>query len=172
MKANSVSNDPFSRHRSKVETQPEPAVEAAPVNPTEAPTVEQPAKSKVVKAVEIEAVEPKPVESKPSAAARAGNLFGQHKSEPPARTEPERMRKLPPAAELLVWIRQRWNKPIISLRDIQTYAPRAVRDRMTATTYAETLEKHGWLAPVRSHRRDRQVWQTPPPAGATALPEE
>jgi hypothetical protein len=106
-------------------------------------------------------------------------MFGQTDEQPMAarqenaesRPKPEQAQKLPLATELLVWIRQRWNKPTISLRDIMIFAPRAVRDRETATKHAEILEKHGWLAPMPVHRRDRRVWRTPP-AGATALPED
>jgi hypothetical protein len=72
---------------------------------------------------------------------------------------------------LLVWIRQRWNRPTISLRDIQVYGPRDSRDRKTATKHVEALERHGWLAPMQAHRRDRRIWRTPP-TGATALPED
>jgi hypothetical protein len=90
--------------------------------------------------------------------------------------QPESQRKPGPgqkpiaAQELLIWIRRYWNKPTISLRDIMIFAPRAIRDREIATKHAETLEKCGWLAPIRSHRRDRRVWRLPP-AGATALPD-
>jgi hypothetical protein len=109
-----------------------------------------------------------------SSAARTGkvvNPFASYETEPKyRRREPEQLRK-PPALELLVWIRRHWNKPIISLRDIQTYAPRDYRDRQSATKHAETLEQHGWLAPLRPRRHDRRVWRTPP-AWASELPED
>jgi hypothetical protein len=38
--------------------------------------------------------------------------------------------------------------PLISLRDIQVYGSYDIRDRKSAITYAETLERWGWLAPV------------------------
>ena len=110
----------------------------------------------------------------PSSAAHASkavNPFASYETEPKyRRREPEQLRK-PPALELLVWIRRHWNKPIISLRDIQTYAPRDYRDRQSATKHAETLEQHGWLAPLRPRRHDRRVWRTPP-AWASELPED
>jgi hypothetical protein len=110
----------------------------------------------------------RPVEKEPAPASRAGNPFSHHEVE--HHPKPERTRKSPPAQELLLWLQDTWKKPIISLRDIQVYAPRAIRDRETATSHAETLARHGWLAEIKAHRRDRRVWRTPP-AGATALPE-
>jgi hypothetical protein len=88
-------------------------------------------------------VDSKPVEEKPSP--------------PPVK------RKVKPltAAELLDWIQHRWSKPFICLRDLQIYGPAACKDHGTALRLAETLEKNGWLAPVRAHRRDRRLWKTP-----------
>ena len=101
---------------------------------------------------------------------KAVNPFASYAAKPRYRPDPERTQK-PPAQELLIWIQQCWSKPIISLRDIQTYAPRDSRDRQSATKHVEALEQHGWLAPLRAHRRDRRIWRTPP-AGATALPKD
>src|SRR5262249_2073597 len=104
-----------------------------------------------------------------------GKMFGYAEETEQAESQPkpgpEQPQKLSSATELLVWIRQRWNRPTISLRDIQVFSPRASRDRATALKPAETSETHGWLAPMPVHRRDRRVWRTPP-AGATALPED
>src|SRR6516162_668877 len=72
--------------------------------------------------------------------------------------KPEQTQKLPSATELLVWIRRRWNRPTISLREIQVYGPHSSRDHATAVKHTATLEKHGWLAPMKAHRRDRRVW--------------
>jgi hypothetical protein len=80
----------------------------------------------------------------------------------PAHPKPEQTREPPAAQELLVWIKQRWGKPVVSLRDIQAYGPNAIRDRKSAITQAEILVKHGWLVPVKSYRRDRIAWETPP----------
>jgi hypothetical protein len=102
-------------------------------------------------------------ETEQATVARHESTESQPRPEPP--------RKPPSATELLVWIQQCWNKPTISLRQLQIYAPRAIRDRATAISHAETLEKHAWLVPMRVHRRNRRVWRTPP-AGATALPED
>jgi hypothetical protein len=115
----------------------------------------------------------KPVEEKPASAARTGkaiNPFASYATKPRYRPDPERALR-PPAQELLIWIQQCWNRPTISLRDIQTYAPRDSRDRRSATKHVETLEQHGWLTPLRAHRRDRRIWRTPP-AGATEIPED
>jgi hypothetical protein len=63
--------------------------------------------------------------------------------------------------ELLHWIQHRWSKPFICLRDLQIYGPVACKDHATALRLAQTLEKQGWLKPVRAHRRDRKLWKTP-----------
>jgi hypothetical protein len=101
-------------------------------------------------------------------------MFGyENKPEQPRdenQPKPERPQKPLPTQELLVWIRRR-NRPAISLRDIQVYGPRASRERKTAISHLEALERHGWLAPMKPHRRDRRLWQTPP-AGATALDQD
>jgi hypothetical protein len=96
------------------------------------------------------------------------NPFAGHAAEPKTHLKPERPRR-PPAQDLLIWLQQGWRKPIISLRDICTYGPPAIRKRDTAATHAETLEKHGWLVELEPHRRGRRVWRTPL-AGAT-LPD-
>jgi hypothetical protein len=114
-----------------------------------------------------QAVDSKPVERKPSPA----NPFNHHGAEPKDRPEPKQTQKPLPAQELLIWIRRCWNKSTISLRDIQVYGPNAIRDRKTAISHAETLARHGWLAEIKAHRRDRRLWKLPP-AGATTLPED
>jgi len=170
---NTIGFDPFSRHRGKVESQPKPdlAETAAPVaagtNSVEAAGITQKTEAETRENSPDGA---KPVGSKSLPATRTSNPFSRHGGEPKDRPEPERRKSPPPAQELLVWIQQCWNKPTISLRDIQVYAPGAIRDRETATRHAETLEKYGWLAPVRPRRRDRRVWRLPP-AGATVIPD-
>jgi hypothetical protein len=153
--------DPFSRHRGKPEPkgqaepdQAQPAVEAAAVNLTEAPASEPCPPTVASRAGNATT---KPV------AARTGNPFSRHGGEPKARPEPARAQKSsPPARELLVWIQQCWNKPIISLRDIQVYGPSAIRDRATAISHVEALAAAGWLAETKAHRRDRRIWRLPP----------
>jgi hypothetical protein len=111
------------------------------------------------------AVDSNPVEPNGSTASP----FSHHETKPKDRPKPEQTRKPPPPAqELLIWIRRCWNKSTISLRDIMIFAPRSIRDRATAISHAETLARHGWLAEIKAHRRDRRLWKLPP-AGATAL---
>jgi hypothetical protein len=167
----SAAFNPFERHVSK----PEPA-QAQPDAET---TVEQPADSKPPVGLDLQnqrtplndqsgSATPTP----PSSAARTGkavNPFASYAVTPKAHLEPERARRLP-AQDLLVWIQRGWRRPTISLRDICTYGPPAIRKREAAATHAETLEKHGWLVEIQAHRHDRRLWRTPP-AGATALPD-
>jgi hypothetical protein len=90
-------------------------------------------------------------------------MFGYGDEPEQPKPELERTRKPPPPAqELLIWIQQRWNKPVISLRDIQVYGPSAIRDRATAINHVEALAAAGWLAETKAHRRDRRVWRLPP----------
>jgi hypothetical protein len=95
-------------------------------------------------------VDSKPVEPN----GLTASPFSHHEAKPKDQPKPERS-----ARELLVWIQQYWNKPIISLRDIQVYGPYTIRERQTAINQAETLERNGWLIPLRAHRRDRRVWK-------------
>jgi hypothetical protein len=162
----SAAFNPFERHVGKPEpAQAQPNAESTGEQPTDSKPATEPDS-----APEDQSSRATPVPPRAMRDSKAVNPFASYTAESKNRLELERWKSPPPAAELLVWIRQRWNKPTISLRDIQTYAPRAIRDRMTATNHAETLEKHGWLAPMKMHRRDRLVWRTPP-AGATTLPE-
>jgi hypothetical protein len=133
--------DPFERHRPKPENQPDqPRHEIAAAT----------------------AVEEK--------SARSGNPFSHLKAEPKVRPEPERTREPLPPQVLLTWLRDNWTKPVISLRDLQVFGPSGIRDRKSALAHAETLERYGWLVPIKAHRRDRRMWMLPP-ARATALDE-
>jgi hypothetical protein len=104
-----------------------------------------------------------------------GKMFGYgeepEKERPTAgesQPKPESRKSPPPAQELLIWIQRHWGKPIVSLRDIRAFGPNATRDRQIAINQIEILVRHGWLVPLPSHRRDRQIWRLPPP-GATVL---
>jgi hypothetical protein len=97
--------------------------------------------------------------------------FGDETQQPENQPKPERRKSPPPAQELLIWIQQCWNKPIISLRDIQVYGPSGIRDRATAVSHVEALAAAGWLAEIKAHRRDRRLWKLPP-ARANVLPED
>jgi hypothetical protein len=57
------------------------------------------------------------------------------------------------------------------LRDVRAFGPRSIRERATTIKHIEILVQHGWLVPMKSHRRDRLVWRLPPP-GATILSNE
>jgi hypothetical protein len=170
--------DPFLRHRVAAESKPEPA-QAQPIVRTAIAPAEAPANETVetglaglmrtptvVKTVEPKppakapAVKPKPTEGKSPVAARTNNPFSQHKVEPSTQSEPERAPAAAP--ELLYWLQHNWTKPTISLREVQVYGPRAVRDRQSARTYAEALERQGWLVELKPHRRDRRLWKLPP----------
>jgi hypothetical protein len=109
----------------------------------------------------------KPVETKPSPTADAGNPFGRHEITPKDRREPERTQE--PPQLLLNWLRNNWAKPVISLRTIQHCGPNGIRDRKSAITHLETLERWGWLVPMKAHRRDRRIWMLPP---AISKPED
>jgi hypothetical protein len=108
----------------------------------------------------------------------ASDPFAGHKSEPEHELapviadppfiehepEPERPRVPPSAQQLLCWIQRDWGKPVVSLRDIQTFAPGlAIRKREIALNLTKTLVNQGWLVPMKAWRRDRQVWRLPPP---------
>lgn len=78
----------------------------------------------------------------------------------PAPTEKARKPKPEPEPEqlLLTWL-QRWNKPVVSTRDIRIYGPRPLRDREIATSSLEVLIRHGWLVPAETRQRGWRHWQ-------------
>src|SRR5262245_16362531 len=63
-----------------------------------------------------------------------------------------------PAQKLLNFL-QRWPKDTISMRELQQFGPRVIQMQRSRIDSAEVLVRHGWLAPIQSHRRDRRVWQ-------------
>jgi hypothetical protein len=137
--------DPFSRHR-----QPKDRAETvAPI------------------AAAVQPVDSKPIEEKPSAAAHP---FTHHEYEFRPKPYSRGGGRKPPAQELLHWI-QRWGKPVVSLRDVRAFGPRAIRDRQVALSQIEILVQRGWLVPLKSCRHDRLVWRLPPP-GATIVGHE
>jgi hypothetical protein len=70
------------------------------------------------------------------------------------------VRNLSPAQRLLNWIQHDWTGATISGRDIYRYSPRPIRNQNSnAIEMAKILAERGWLAPTKSHRRDRFVWQ-------------
>jgi hypothetical protein len=58
---------------------------------------------------------------------------------------------------LLAWLRDRWPGITVCARDIYRHGP--IRDRKVALDMAEALEGQGWLAPIKTFRRDRKEWQ-------------
>jgi hypothetical protein len=137
--------DPFARHR--MESRPEP------VQPdhkaAEAIVVDQP-------------TDVKPIKTKPLPAAHADNPFAAHAVEPKVQTVAELSQEPQPPQLLLNWLRNNWAKPVISLRTIQHCGPSGIRDRKSAITHLEMLERWGWLVPMKAHRRDRRIWMLPP----------
>jgi hypothetical protein len=83
-------------------------------------------------------------------------LFGypEEKDQP----EPKPALEVSPEQRLLDWL-QRWNKPVLSLRDILIHGPRALRDREIALIAAQALAKNGWLEPVKALRHDAHQWK-------------
>jgi hypothetical protein len=73
--------------------------------------------------------------------------------------EPKPAPEVSPEQQLLNFL-QRWPKETVSLREIQQFAPRAVRTQGSVIDHSVgVLVRHGWLAPLQSHRRDRRAWQ-------------
>jgi hypothetical protein len=71
----------------------------------------------------------------------------------------EKAQEISPAQRLLDFL-QRWPKDVISVRNIQQYGPRTIRDLRGAIDAAEALARHGFLNPVQKPaRRDRREWQ-------------
>jgi hypothetical protein len=68
--------------------------------------------------------------------------------------------QVPQAAGMLLdWLQNRWKKPVIRSRDIQRGAPHSIRDRESAISAAEILERRGWLVPMHTHRQDAKWWR-------------
>jgi hypothetical protein len=66
----------------------------------------------------------------------------------------------PPTADrLLDWLMTRWAKDTITVREIRAFGPSSIRDKNTALSLAQALEKRGWLSPVKGWRLDMQVWR-------------
>jgi hypothetical protein len=83
-------------------------------------------------------------------------LFGYPEEKEP---EPKKTAEITPEQRLLDWL-QRWPKETVSLRELQQFAPRAVRTQGNVIDHSVgVLVRHGWLTPLQSHRRDRREWQ-------------
>src|SRR5262245_55500674 len=68
-------------------------------------------------------------------------------------------RKSSPAERLLDWLINAWDKPTVSARDICWRGPTVVRNRQSVIDLAGVLVAAGWLAPIKSRRRDMREWR-------------
>ena len=67
---------------------------------------------------------------------------------------------LTPAQQLLNWLQHDWTAPTIRAREIYRHAPRPIRNRNSgAIGLAKMLVERGWLAPLKTRRRDVKAWQ-------------
>jgi hypothetical protein len=88
------------------------------------------------------------------------SFFARYINDPPEKERREKQHpKSPPIEKLLNWLVNYWTKPTISARDIYTYGPHPIRNQESAVDLAEILVRHGWLAPIKSRRRDMREWQ-------------
>ena len=101
------------------------------------------------------------------------SVFAECIDENPEQEEPEKIlrgpllppvvppadQKAAPIERLLSWIINFWPHDTICTRDIYWRGPRPIKDRKSAVAMAEVLAAAGWLAPMKSHRHDRQVWR-------------
>jgi hypothetical protein len=77
------------------------------------------------------------------------------------RSDPE----LDLAQRVLEWLASDWSgKPLISVPDLYTFGPGAVRDKRTASRTIDILEDHGWLLSEDGQARvngtmRREVWR-------------
>jgi hypothetical protein len=78
---------------------------------------------------------------------------------PAAVTIPPAGPKAHPTEIFLDWLINRWTKPTISLREICRHGPQSARNWDSAMDLSNTLVERGWLTPIKTHRRDKRVWQ-------------
>ena len=121
-----------------MQAQPQPVVETAAVDPTEAP-----------------AVETCPPAKPPT--ARASSPFAQHAIKTARRPRPARA-QVPPAERLMAWL-PRWPKATISVRDVRLYGPNSLRDPKIASDAIEVLAGYGWLIPIMTRQHNMEWWQ-------------
>jgi len=72
---------------------------------------------------------------------------------------PSDYRTSSPTEQLLDFIINHWRKDTISVRDICWRGPNSLRNQKSAIGLAETLAENGWLAPIKSRRRDMREWR-------------
>jgi hypothetical protein len=144
--------DPFSRHRSKAETQREP-VQAQPI--AEAAGIDR--KSTEVHPSAETCPPTKQVEAPVARTKKVFDPFSGHASKKERRPNPVRAQE-PPAQRLMAWL-PRWPKATISVRDIRIYGPMCLRDPEIASGAIEVLAGYGWLVPVQTRQRNMNWWQ-------------
>lgn len=74
-------------------------------------------------------------------------------------TAPPADRWSSPTEKLLDWLINHWPEDTISVRDICWRGPNSLRNRKSAIGLAETLVENGWLARIKSRRRDMMEWR-------------
>jgi hypothetical protein len=52
----------------------------------------------------------------------------------------------------------RWPRPSISAADMMTYGPRPRQNAEETLKIASILERHGWLTPIPTPRKDQHHW--------------
>jgi hypothetical protein len=73
---------------------------------------------------------------------------------------PEATPQSSPTEKLLDWLINHWREDTISVRDICWGGPNSLRNRKSAINQAtKILVENGWLAPIKSWRRDRKEWR-------------
>jgi hypothetical protein len=101
------------------------------------------------------------------------SFFARYIDEPKRPVEPEKIlrgpllkpiapptdRRSPPVEQLLDWLINHWSEPTISLRNICRSGPNSIRERKSAIALTKSLTENGWLAPVKSRRRDMKEWR-------------
>ena len=84
------------------------------------------------------------------------SVFAVYIEDLPAPTEPPPQATSPEVRRLLEWLQHTWGKRTICTRDIYRHT---TAGKENALKLAATLEKRGWLIPLRAHRYDRKRWQ-------------
>jgi hypothetical protein len=64
-----------------------------------------------------------------------------------------------PTEKLLDWLINHWPEPTISVRKLCKYGPNSIRNRKSAIDQAKILVENGWLAPIKTRRRDMKHWR-------------
>jgi hypothetical protein len=144
--------DPFSRHRNKTESQPEP-VQVQPI--AEAAGIDR--KSTEVHPSTETCPPTKPVEAPVARTNKVFDPFSSHAGKKERRPGPVRT-QVPPAQRLMAWL-PRWPKATISVRDVRLYGPNSLRDPKIASGAIEILASYGWLVPVMTRRHDSKWWE-------------